>query len=76
VASTGADNLISLMTATVRPRRRARCGGWWSRTGAVRVQTLARPANTAIQKYLNARGVPQLFVATGATKWGDPQNFA
>jgi branched-chain amino acid transport system substrate-binding protein len=39
-------------------------------------QTLGTPSNTAIQKYLNARGVPQLFVATGATKWGDPQNFA
>src|SRR5439155_479855 len=32
-------------------------------------------SNTAIHKYMNARKVPQLFVATGATKWGDPQNF-
>jgi len=38
-------------------------------------QSLGTAANTAIQKYLNARKVPQLFVATGATKWGDPQNF-
>jgi branched-chain amino acid transport system substrate-binding protein len=38
-------------------------------------QTLGTPPNTAIQKYLNARKVPQLFVATGATKWGDPQHF-
>ena len=38
-------------------------------------QSLGTPTNTAIQKYLNARRVPQLFVATGATKWGDPQNF-
>ena len=38
-------------------------------------QSLGTPTNTAIQKYLNARKVPQLFVATGATKWGDPQNF-
>ena len=30
---------------------------------------------TAIQKYLNAKKVPQLFVATGATKWGDPKDF-
>ena len=36
-------------------------------------QTLGTPSNTAIQKYMNARKVPQLFVATGATKWGDPQ---
>jgi branched-chain amino acid transport system substrate-binding protein len=38
-------------------------------------QTLGTPSNTAIHKYMNARKVPQLFVATGATKWGDPQNF-
>ncbi len=38
-------------------------------------QTLGTPSNTAIQKYLNTKGVPQLFVATGATKWGDPKNF-
>lgn len=35
---------------------------------------LGTPPNTAIQKYMNAKKVPQLFVATGATKWGDPQN--
>jgi branched-chain amino acid transport system substrate-binding protein len=35
-------------------------------------QTLGTPSNTAIQKYLNAKKVPQLFVATGATKWNDP----
>jgi branched-chain amino acid transport system substrate-binding protein len=37
--------------------------------------TLGTPTNTAIQGYLNKKGVPQLFVATGATKWGDPKNF-
>ena len=36
-------------------------------------QTLGTPPNTAIQKYMNAKKVPQLFVATGATKWGDPR---
>ncbi len=36
-------------------------------------QTLGTPSNTAIQKYLNAKKVPHLFVATGATKWNDPQ---
>src|SRR5262249_51804060 len=30
--------------------------------------------NTAIQDYLNQKGVPQLFVATGADKWADPKN--
>src|ERR1700726_243726 len=37
-------------------------------------QPLGTPSNTAIQKYLNAKKVPQLFVATGATKWGDPKD--
>src|SRR5438874_1486799 len=32
-------------------------------------------ANTAIQKYMNSKRVPQLFVATGATKWNDPKHF-
>jgi ABC-type branched-subunit amino acid transport system substrate-binding protein len=36
---------------------------------------LGTPSNTAIQKYLNAKKVPQLFLATGATKWNDPKNF-
>ena len=38
-------------------------------------QPLGTPSNSAIQKYMNAKKVPQLFVATGATKWGDPKNF-
>src|SRR3990167_3779608 len=38
-------------------------------------QTLGTPPNSAIHKYMNAKKVPQLFVATGATKWGDPKNF-
>ena len=37
--------------------------------------TLGTPPNSAIHKYMNAKKVPQLFVATGATKWGDPKNF-
>src|SRR5437870_1133184 len=36
---------------------------------------LGTPSNTAIQKYLNAKKVPQLFVATGATKWNEPKDF-
>jgi branched-chain amino acid transport system substrate-binding protein len=36
---------------------------------------LGTPTNTAIQRYLNDHKVPQLFVATGATKWGDPKHF-
>src|SRR6188768_562106 len=36
-------------------------------------QPLGTPSNTAILKYMNSKKVPQLFVATGATKWGDPK---
>ena len=36
---------------------------------------LGTASNTAIQKYLNSKKVPQLFVATGATKWNAPKDF-
>jgi branched-chain amino acid transport system substrate-binding protein len=38
-------------------------------------QSLGTPSNSAIHKYMNAKKVPQLFVATGATKWNDAKNF-
>jgi branched-chain amino acid transport system substrate-binding protein len=38
-------------------------------------QTLGTPPNTAIHKYMNTKKVPQMHVATGATKWNDPRNF-
>ena len=37
--------------------------------------TLGTPTNTAIHKYMNQKKVPQLFVATGASKWGNPKEF-
>jgi branched-chain amino acid transport system substrate-binding protein len=37
--------------------------------------SLGTPPNSAIQKYMNMKKVPQLFVATGATKWNDPREF-
>src|SRR4030081_3587544 len=37
--------------------------------------SLGTASNSAIQKYLNTKKVPQLFVATGATKWNDPKDF-
>src|SRR2546421_1353078 len=37
--------------------------------------SLGTPPNTAIQKYMNSKKVPQLFVQTGATKWNDPKEF-
>ena len=37
--------------------------------------TLGTAPNAAIQKYLNQNKVPQLFVASGASRWGDPKHF-
>src|ERR1700724_3071432 len=36
---------------------------------------LGTPSNTAIQKYMNAKKGPQIFVSSGAAKWNDPKNF-
>ena len=36
---------------------------------------LGTPTNSAIHKYVNAKKVPHLFIASGATKWGDPAHF-
>ena len=36
---------------------------------------LGTPSNSAIQKYMNGKKVPQLFVASGASKWNDPKEF-
>ena len=38
-------------------------------------QAVGTPSNAAMMKYMNAKKVPQLFSATGATKFGDPKNF-
>ena len=37
--------------------------------------SLGTPTNSAIHIYMNEKKVPQLFVATGATKWNDPKHF-
>src|ERR1700761_9196644 len=36
---------------------------------------LGTPTQSAVQKYQNAKKVPQLFLATGASKWNDPKDF-
>src|ERR1700755_3494612 len=38
-------------------------------------QVLGTPGNSAVQKYLNSKKVPQLFAATGASRFTDPKNF-
>lgn len=42
---------------------------------AVIFNALGAPTNAAIMKYMNQKKVPQVFIASGATKFGDPQNF-
>jgi branched-chain amino acid transport system substrate-binding protein len=37
--------------------------------------SLGTPSNSAIQKYMNTKKVPQLFVASGASKWNNPKEF-
>ncbi len=37
--------------------------------------TLGTATNTAVHKYMNQKKVPHLYVATGASKWGDPARF-
>src|SRR3954453_24059159 len=37
--------------------------------------SLGTSTNAAVQKYLNGKKVPQLFLATGASRWNDPENF-
>ncbi|MGN8545209.1 ABC transporter substrate-binding protein [Bradyrhizobium sp. 13971] len=39
------------------------------------IGTIGTPTNSAIQKYLNQKKVPQIFISTGAAKWDDPKNF-
>lgn len=39
------------------------------------VHTIGSPTSSAVHRYLNQNRVPQLFVSSGATKWGDPKNF-
>ncbi|WP_441252126.1 ABC transporter substrate-binding protein [Tardiphaga sp. 71_E8_N1_1] len=38
-------------------------------------QIIGTPSNAGVQKYLNTKGVPQMFAATGATRFTDPKNF-
>jgi len=37
--------------------------------------TLGTASNVGIQKYLNQKQIPHLFVGSGASRWGDPEHF-
>jgi len=39
------------------------------------IGTMGTPTNSAIVKYMNSKGVPHIFIATGASKWGDYKDF-
>ena len=39
------------------------------------IGTIGTPTNSATQRYLNGKKVPQIFISTGAAKWDDPKNF-
>jgi branched-chain amino acid transport system substrate-binding protein len=56
-----------MTTAIHRPKPLSRCASWF--------QIIGTPSNAAVQKYLNAKKVPQLLAATGASRFSDPKNF-
>ena len=65
-----------MTTATARRRRSSRCASWSKATGCCCCSTRsARRPTPRSTNICNAKKVPQLFVATGATKWGDPKHF-
>ena len=69
-------NLIQYDDAYCRRRRSSRCASWSRATKCCsRSRSSARASNAAVQKYLNSKKVPQLFAATGASKFTDPKNF-
>jgi branched-chain amino acid transport system substrate-binding protein len=37
--------------------------------------SVGTPTSLSVQKYLNEKGIPQIFVGSGATRWADPQHF-
>ena len=39
------------------------------------LNSLGTPSNSAVQRYLNQKKVPQLFVSSGADKWANPKQF-
>ena len=68
--------LISLDDAYQPPRTVEQTRRLVEQDGVLLIFTsLGTPTNSAVHKYLNQKSVPSLFLASGATKWGDPKNF-
>ena len=69
-------NFITLTTATSPPKTVEQARKLVEQDEVLLIfNTLGTPPNTAIHKYMNPKKVPQLFVATGATKWDDPEEL-
>jgi ABC-type branched-subunit amino acid transport system substrate-binding protein len=69
-------NLISLDDATTPPKTVEQTRRLIEDDQVLAISgSLGTATNAAIQKYLNTKKVPQLFLATGAARWNDPKNF-
>ena len=68
-------NFISYDDAYRRRRQSSRPASWSRATRCCSSSIARHAANSAIQKYMNPKKVPQIFVASGATKWNDPKDF-
>jgi branched-chain amino acid transport system substrate-binding protein len=67
-------NLVSIDDGYAPPKTVEQTRKLVERDGVAFVfNSVGTPTNSAVQKYLNKKGVPQLFVATGADKWADPK---
>ena len=68
--------LVSLDDVFSPPRPSKRRAGWVEQEGVLFTFTsVGTAAQTAVQKYLASKKVPQLFLSTGASKWNNPKEF-
>ena len=76
-ASTAARSALSAYDDAYSSPKTVEHASWLRATRVLFLifNSLGTPPNSAIQKYMNTKKVPQLFVATGATKWNDPKEF-
>jgi branched-chain amino acid transport system substrate-binding protein len=71
----GARSTSSVSTMVTLPRRpSSRRASSWSKVRSPS-SFLGTPTGVVVRKYLNERKIPQLFQASGATFWGDPEHF-
>jgi ABC-type branched-subunit amino acid transport system substrate-binding protein len=67
-------DILPLVGLPGRRLPRELSGGQQQRVALARAM-MYWPANAAVQKYLNQKKAPQLFVTSGAARWGDPDSF-